>query len=120
MSEEPERRRGADEAMAVIVHRLDAIEKRQENAAKEQSRGFSDVRDQIAGLTFVRGDVYAADQRTADEVHATLRKDILDLSAEVDAGFGRLDRRVSWSHATIGVALLGGVVAAIARLAGLS
>jgi hypothetical protein len=103
---EPERRRGSDEAMAVIVHRLDAIEKRQEAAAKEQSRGFNDVRTQIAGLTFVRLDVYDADQRTADQVHKELGKDIGDLSTQM---------KLLWS--VVGASVIAGLIGVLFQIA---
>lgn len=117
--DEPERHR-RDDDMPVVLHRLDALEKRLEQWAKDQTRGFDDVRRQISGLSFVRVDVYAADQRTADEVHATIRKDLEELEASTAKGFERLDTRVNWSWSVIGVALLGAVVAGIARAAGLS
>lgn len=117
MSEDDPERRGPGD---IVAYRLAAIEKRLDAQAKEQARGFADVARQIAGLTFVRTDTYAADQRTADEIHATLRKDIEEIKDDVSAGFERMDRRVNWSHAVLGVALLGAVVAGIARLAGLS
>lgn len=115
--DDPERRQRPGD---IVAYRLSEIEKRLDAQAKAQATGFSEVARQIAGLTFVRSDTYAADQRTAAEIHATLRKDIEEVKADVSAGFGRMDRRVNWSHATIGVALLGAVVAGIARLAGVS
>lgn len=117
MSEGPERQQAPAE---VVAWRLEAIERRLDAQAKAQDRGFADVRQQIAGLTFVRTDVYAADQNTANEVHAQLRSDIAELDVRVTEGFKRTDARINWSHATIGVALLGAVVAGIARLAGVS
>lgn len=78
-------RRADDGTVPVILHRLDAIERRLDQQAKEQARGFADVRAQIDGLRFVRADVYAANQETAAQIHAELAKDIVDGDA-VNAG----------------------------------
>lgn len=102
MSEEDERsvgRREDDASMPVVVHRLDSIERRMDEQAKEQARGFADVRQQIAALRFVQLDVYAADQRTADEVHKTLAKEITDLSTSV---------KLMWS--VLGAAIIAGLI----------
>lgn len=119
MTDEPERHR-RDDDMPVVLHRLDALEKRLEQWAKDQTRGFDEVRRQISGLSFVRVDVYAADQRTADAVHESLRKDLEDHKKATGEELERLDGRVNWSWSVLGVALLGAVVTAIARAAGLS
>lgn len=124
--DEPERRSPGD----VVAWRLEAIEKRLDAQATQQARGFADVAKQISGLTFLRTDwleVYAADQRTANEVHAMLRKELGEVRKDVDGlrvetktEFERVDGRVNWSWSVLGVALLGAVVTGIARLAGLS
>lgn len=117
-SEDPERR--GQPPGDIVAYRLAEIEKRLDSQAKEQARGFADVAKQISALTFVRLDVYASDQRNAADIHASLRKDIDELDTKVDKGFERADTRINWSHAVIGVAVLGAIVTGIARLAGLS
>jgi hypothetical protein len=106
VTDEPERRRSADEVLAVLQHRLDAIEKHQEQAAKEQSRGFEQVRHQIAGLTFVRLDVYDADQRTAHQIHVELGKDIDGISTQV---------KLLWS--VVGATVIAGLIGVLFQIA---
>lgn len=90
-----------------IAYRLEAIEKGLGTQAKEQAQGFADVRQQIAALRFVHVDVYDADQRTADQVHKEMAKDIGDLSTSV---------KLMWS--VLGAAIIAGLIAFLFSLGG--
>lgn len=100
-------RRIDDASMPVVMHRLDQIERRLETQAKEQQRGFADVRQQIAGLTFVRLDVYDADQRTAHVEHLEIRKDIGAISTQV---------KLMWS--VVGATVIAGLIGVLFQIAG--
>lgn len=100
-------RRDDDATMPVVVHRLDQIERRLDQNAKDTSRGFESVRHQIEGLTFVRRDVYTADQRTASIEHGELHKDIADISTQV---------KLIWS--VVGATVIAGLIGVLFQIAG--
>jgi hypothetical protein len=99
-------RRSDDTSMPVVLHRLDAIEHRLEQNAKDTHRGFSDVRQQINGLTFVRLDVYDADQRTATQIHAELAREIGSTVTQV---------RLLWS--VVGATVIAGLIGILFEIA---
>lgn len=104
MSDEDERgvgRRADDESLAVFAHRLTALERRVDG-------GFASIDHKLDTLSFVRSDVYAAQQAHADQIHRGLQADIDDTR-----------RLAIWALSAIGVSLLGAIVAGIGRLAGL-
>jgi hypothetical protein len=99
-------RRADDTTMPVVLHRLDAIERRLDQNAKDTSRGFETVRHQIEGLTFVRLDVYAADQNTAKVEHAEIRKDVGDLGTQM---------KLLWS--VVGATVIAGLIGVLFQIA---
>lgn len=104
--DEEHRRRADDDHMPVVLHRLDAIESTIKEQAKEQQRGFAEVARQIAGLTFVRLDVYDADQRTANQVHKELASDIEGVQGQM---------KLLWS--VVGASLIAGLIGVLFEIA---
>lgn len=86
----------------LIDHRLTSLENRVE-------RGFKAIDHKLDTLTFVRTDVYAAEQVA-----------LAQWKAGLEAAVEKNERNLFWLFSLIGVAFLGAVVAGIARLAGLS
>lgn len=103
MADEDDRvgRRADDEHLGVLAHRITALEKRVDT-------GLASIDHKLDTLSFVRSDVYAAQQAHADQIHKSLQADIDDTR-----------RLALWALSAIGVSLLGAIVAGIARLAGL-
>lgn len=99
-------RRGDDTTMPVVLHRLDQIEHRLAENQKDTARGFEAVRAQITGLTFVRLDVYDADQRTARQIHAELAKDIGDVGTQL---------KLLWS--VVGATVIAGLIGVLFEIA---
>lgn len=116
MTDVPERRAGD-----IVAFQLDAIERRLDQQAKEQARGFADVRQQIAGLTFLRTDwlqVYEADQRTADQVHKELAKDITDGDAALGSKIGDLSTQMKLLWTVVGASVIAGLIGVLFAYAG--
>jgi hypothetical protein len=92
--------------MPVVLHRLTEVEQGVKALAKEQARGFADMRSDIASLRFVQLDVYAADQRTADQVHKELEKDIEGIGTQV---------KLLWS--VVGATVIAGLIGVLFQIA---
>lgn len=125
-------RRADDVSWPLIEQRLTALEKRVDG-------GFKDLTSQIAGLAFVRSDVYAAEQVTLRQtIEAVLERSDQAIAVERAAREQALvaetaarqeadrqlqadvasNRRVAmWSLYTIAGALLAAIVLAIIRAA---
>ena len=100
--DDEQNRRTSDVMWPLLDQRLTALEKRVD-------AGFSSIDHKLDTLAFVRADVYAANQVARDQEIANLRAELASTN-----------RLAMWSLSVIGVALLGAVVAGIARMAGLS
>lgn len=100
-------RRDDDSSMPVVLHRLGAIERRLDAQAKDQARGFSEVRQQIDALHFVRIDVYDADMRTSTQIHTELGKDIDAVGTQV---------KLLWS--VVGATVIAGLIGVLLEIAG--
>lgn len=102
----------------IVAFQLDAIEKRLDAQAKEQAQGFSDLRNQISGLTFVRADVYAANQETAAQIHAALAKDIHDGDAAIAGKVGDLSTQMKLLWTVVGASVIAGLIGVLFAYAG--
>lgn len=103
-----------------MAFRLGAIEERLDAQAKEQARGFADVARQIAGLTFVRADVYAANQETAAQIHAEMAKDIVDGDAVIAGKVSDLSTQVKLLWTVVGGSVIAGLIGILFEVAGRS
>lgn len=112
--DDPERRHSASD---IVAYRLAEIERRLDAQVKEQARGFADVRQQIAGLTFVRADVYAANQETAVQIHAELAKDIADGDAALASRVGDISTQVKLLWSVVGATVIAGLVGVLFQIA---
>jgi hypothetical protein len=113
-------RRDDDASMPVVMHRLGAIERRLDEQAKAQALGFAEVARQIAGLTFVRADVYAANQETAAQIHAELAKDIVDGDATLADKVGDLSTQLKLLWSVVGATVIAGLIGVLFEIAGRS
>lgn len=94
--------------MALVAHRI-----------KELETAVGRLGSQIDGLRFVPQNVYDANQITANQTHEILAKNISDAETRLAKEIDDVRKLSIWALSTIGVALLGAVVAGIGRLAGL-
>ena len=108
MSDDPIGRRESDASMAVVAHRIGELE-----------RAVVRLGQQIEGLKFVPQNVYDANQITAKQTHQILAKATEDVEKRLSGDIDDVRKLAMWALSTIGVALLGGIVTGIARLAGL-
>lgn len=107
-SDEPMGRRESDVAMALVAHRIGDLEK-----------AVVKLGSQIDNLRFVPQNVYDANQVTANQTHEILAKNISQAEKRLTKEIDDVRKLAIWALSTIGVALLGAVVAGIGRLAGL-
>lgn len=114
MTDDPERRAAPGD---IVAFRLAEIEKRLDAQGREQARGFADVARQIAGLTFVRADVYAANQETAAQIHAELAKDIHDGDAAIAGKVSDLSTQVKLLWSTVGATVIAGLIGVLFEMA---
>lgn len=118
MTDDPERRPAPGD---IVAFRLAEIEKRLDAQAREQAQGFTDVRNQISGLTFLRIDwlqVYEADQRTADQVHKELAKDIHDGDAAIAGKVSDISTQMKLLWTVVGASVIAGLIGVLFAYAG--
>lgn len=94
----------------LMVHldwRLTELEKRFEANTAHIDRRFDALANQVAGLSFVRADVYAAEQRMAEAAHKALEQRIDDT-----------DKRAMWAIGLVCAVTISAIIAGILSTAG--
>lgn len=92
-------RRKSDEDLPVLIHRMDALEKRVDS-------GFHDMAQRLDSLAFVKTETYMAHRETEAQWKVMITKEVSDNR-----------RLITWALSGIAMIVLGSIVTALVRVA---